>query len=64
QQIPGWVRFDLGARYTFEVRGKSITVRGNVINVANSGYWAAANPTYGLSLGMPRTFLLSTSLDF
>jgi iron complex outermembrane receptor protein len=64
QQIPGWVRFDLGARYTFEVRGKPVTIRGNIFNVANTGYWAAANPTYGLSLGMPRTFLLSTSIDF
>ncbi|HVZ07814.1 TonB-dependent receptor [Rhodopila sp.] len=64
QQIPGWVRFDLGARYTFDVRGQPITIRGNIINVANAGYWAAANPTYGLSLGMPRTFLLSTSIQF
>lgn len=64
QQIPGWVRFDLGARYKFDVRGQPITIRGNVINVANTRYWAAANPTYGLALGTPRTFLVSTSIDF
>jgi iron complex outermembrane receptor protein len=64
QQIPGWVRFDLGARYTFDAHGTPITIRGNIINVANNGYWAAANPTYGLSLGTPRTFLLSTSFNF
>lgn len=64
QQIPDWVRFDLGARYTFDMNGKPVTIRANVINVANKGYWAAATPTYGLVLGAPRTFLLSTTFDF
>jgi iron complex outermembrane receptor protein len=64
QHIPDWVRFDVGARYTFEVRGRPVTVRGNILNIANRGYWASATPTYGLSLGIPRTFLLSTSFDF
>ncbi len=64
QQIPDWIRFDLGARYTFDMQDKPVTVRANVMNVANSGYWASANPSYGLSLGMPRTFLLSASMDF
>jgi iron complex outermembrane recepter protein len=64
QRIPDWVRFDIGLRYAFELRGKPVVVRGNILNIANRGYWAAANPTYGLSLGVPRTFLLSTSFDF
>jgi iron complex outermembrane receptor protein len=64
QQIPEWVRFDLGARYTFDMRGKPVTIRANVINVANTGYWAAATPTYGLVLGAPRTYMLSTTFDF
>ncbi|HEY0182521.1 MAG TPA: TonB-dependent receptor [Rhodopila sp.] len=64
QQIPSWVRFDLGARYMLDIRGKPVAIRGQVINVANRGYWAGANPTYGLSPGLPRTFLLSTSFDF
>jgi iron complex outermembrane recepter protein len=64
QQIPDWVRFDIGARYTFDLRGKPVTIRANVINVANKGYWAAATPTYGLALGAPRTYLLSTTFNF
>jgi iron complex outermembrane receptor protein len=64
QQIPDWVRFDLGARYTFDLRGKPVTIRANVINVANNGYWAAATPVFGLVLGTPRTYLLSTTFDF
>lgn len=64
QQIPVWVRFDLGARYTFDLRGKPVTIRANVINVANTGYWAAATPTYGLVLGAPRTYMVSTTFDF
>ncbi len=64
QQIPDWVRFDVGARYTFDLRGKPVTIRANVINVANAGYWASATPTYGLSLGAPRTYMLSTTFNF
>jgi iron complex outermembrane receptor protein len=66
QQIPDWVRFDVGARYAFVSpwTGKDITIRANVINVANKGYWAAATPTFGLVLGAPRTYMLSTTFDF
>jgi iron complex outermembrane receptor protein len=66
QKIPDWVRFDLGARYAFVSpwTGKDITIRANVINVANKGYWAAATPTYGLVLGTPRTYMVSTTFDF
>lgn len=66
QQIPDWVRFDLGARYAFVSpwTGKPITIRANVLNVANKGYWAAATPNFGLVLGAPRTYMLSTTFDF
>lgn len=66
QQIPDWVRFDIGARYAFASpwTGKPITIRANVLNVANKGYWAAATPTFGLVLGAPRTYMLSTTFDF
>jgi iron complex outermembrane receptor protein len=64
QQLPDWVRFDVGARYTFDLNGKPVTIRANVINVGNKGYWASATPSYGLSLGAPRTYLLSTTFTF
>ncbi|HEY0220384.1 MAG TPA: TonB-dependent siderophore receptor [Afipia sp.] len=65
QEIPDWVRFDVGARYTFTgPNGKPIAIRANILNVANKGYWASATPTYGLSLGVARTYMLSTTFDF
>lgn len=63
QSVPAWTRVDLGARYAFELAGKPITVRANVENVANAGYWTVANGT-SLALSNPRTFLLSATFDF
>lgn len=65
QKLPDWSRFDLGARYTFEgPQGKPITVRAEVLNVGNQNYWAGTSASYGLALGIPRTFLVSTTFDF
>jgi iron complex outermembrane recepter protein len=64
QQVPGWVRFDVGARYAFEMDGKPISIKANVLNVGNNNYWESANSTFGLALGAPRTFLVSASFDF
>lgn len=63
QQIPSWTRFDLGARYTFTIRDREITVLGAVENVTDNGYWQSSN--FGsLKLGAPRTFLVSSSFTF
>jgi iron complex outermembrane recepter protein len=67
RKIPEWTRVDLGARYSFlsPWNGKPIVVRANVENVANVGYWAAAYAGGNiLSLGAPRTYLLSTTFNF
>ena len=37
QQLPDWIRFDVGARYTFDLNGKPVTIRANVINVGVPG---------------------------
>lgn len=65
--LPEWTRVDLGARYTFlsPWNGKPIVVRANVENVGNNAYWAAAYAGGNvLSLGAPRTYLLSTTFNF
>jgi iron complex outermembrane receptor protein len=62
QQIPSWTRFDLGARYTLDVRGSPVMIRAAVENVADEDYWQEAG--FGLVQGAPRTFLLSTSVRF
>lgn len=67
QSVPAWTRFDLGARYLTEIKGRLITLRARIDNVANKSYWASAGgyPGQGyLVLGAPRTFVLSASLDF
>jgi len=61
--IPAWNRFDMGARYKFNVEQKDVTLRVNVENVANENYWASANGGY-LSQGEPRTVKFSGTVDF
>ena len=65
--IPDWHRFDLGARYTTKAAGREIVVRGRIENVGDEDYWASAGGFPGenyLVQGAPRTFILSTSVDF
>ena len=68
RSIPGWARWDLGARYTFEnVRspfGKQVVIRFNVDNVLDSSYWSTVSPSSYLVMGAPRTFRLATTFDF
>ncbi len=65
QSIPGWTRFDAGVRYAFErPGGKPVALRLNVENLFDANYWASATSTFGLSMGAPRTFLLSLTTDF
>jgi iron complex outermembrane receptor protein len=65
QQLPSWVRYDLGARYVTTIAGKVVTFRGRIDNVTNKNYWASSGGTYGyLVLGSPRTFVLSAAVDF
>lgn len=65
--IPSWTRFDLGARYTTRIAGRAVEVRGRMENLTNRSYWASAGGFPGanyLVLGMPRSFLMSASVDF
>ncbi|SAK79093.1 TonB-denpendent receptor [Caballeronia hypogeia] len=61
--IPAWDRFDLGARYATMVFGKPTTFRASVLNVANKSYWSSTIGGY-LTMGAPRTVLLSMTTDF
>lgn len=62
-EIPDWTRFDIGSRYAFKTHGKTVTLRANIENVFDKGYWSTASST-GLTFGTPRTALLSATLDF
>jgi len=63
QSIPGWTRFDAGVRYVLERKdGKPVAIRFNVENLFDLNYWASASSS--LSMGAPRTFLVSLTADF
>ncbi|MBS7781336.1 TonB-dependent siderophore receptor, partial [Acidovorax sp. CCYZU-2555] len=63
QQLPAWTRLDIGARYSFKAGGKPVTVRATLENVADKSYWQSA-AREGLTVGAPRTLLVSVSTDF
>ncbi|MFZ5780447.1 MAG: TonB-dependent siderophore receptor [Pseudomonadota bacterium] len=68
RMMPGWTRFDLGMRYSFEnpaAKGKMLVARFDVDNILDANYWAGSNQTATfLFLGAPRTFRLSLTADF
>jgi len=63
QTIPAWTRFDVGARYAFNVDGTLVVVRATIENALNKHYWLSA-AREGLTVAAPRTFLLSVSAEF
>lgn len=64
QSVPAWTAFDLGARYVTRVDGKDVTLRANVVNVFNRAYWSGVASYGTISQGVPRTLMLSASMDF
>jgi iron complex outermembrane receptor protein len=67
QVIPGWTRVDIGARYTATSpwNGKPIVIRANIENLFDKGYYNAYRTvSSAISIGAPRTYLLSTTFNF
>jgi iron complex outermembrane recepter protein len=62
-ELPAWTRFDIGARYKTKFGEKPLTLRANIENVFDKNYWASSNEGY-MYVGMPRTLLLSATMDF
>lgn len=62
-EMPSWTRLDVGARYKTRAWDKPLTLRASIENVFDKNYWAASNEGY-LYVGMPRTLLLSATMDF
>jgi iron complex outermembrane receptor protein len=64
QSIPDWTRFDIGARYLIaRPGGKPIILRAAIENLFDENYWASTNGAR-LTIGAPRTYLLSTTFQF
>lgn len=68
QKVPSWTRLDVGARYLVPMGDdRLLTMRARVENVADHDYWASAGGYPGrgyLTVGAPRTFMLSATVDF
>lgn len=68
QKVPSWTRLDIGARYaTLVGRDQLLTIRARIDNVTDKDYWASAGGYPGagyLTVGAPRTFVVSASVDF
>ncbi|PIF77713.1 iron complex outermembrane receptor protein [Variovorax sp. 54] len=64
QSVPSWTTVDLGARYTTKVYGRSTTFRGTLVNAFNRKYWSGVASYGTISQGIPRTLMLSASVDF
>lgn len=62
QKFDGWTRYDIGARYRTTVAGKEVVFRANIENLLDKNYWLTTG-TY-VTVGSPRTAVLSASIDF
>ncbi|WP_053845172.1 TonB-dependent receptor [Paracidovorax avenae] len=63
QQLPAWNRLDIGARYRFTAGSTPVTLRATIENLLDRNYWQSA-AREGLTMGAPRTLLLSATADF
>ena len=62
QRFDGWTRVDIGARYRTVIADKPVVFRASLENVFDENYWLTAG-TY-VTVGAPRTVLVSASIDF
>lgn len=62
-RVPGWTRYDIGARYRTAVAGKAVVLRGSVENLFDKKQWLISGNSYA-TLVAPRTYVLSASVDF
>lgn len=68
QKVPAWKRLDLGMRYITKLwDARTLTLRANLENITNNTYWTSVGGFPGagyLTLGNPRTFVISGTVNF
>ncbi|MWL90497.1 TonB-dependent receptor [Cupriavidus sp. SW-Y-13] len=64
QKIDSWTRYDVGARYVTNIQGKRVGFYASVENLLNKSYWAGSFNDGYVTQNAPRTFKLSTTVDF
>ncbi|MBU4609055.1 TonB-dependent siderophore receptor [Achromobacter sp. GG226] len=60
--LPGYTRFDVGARYRTQIAGKDVVLRANIENLADRRYWLASGSFATNAAG--RTYMLSGSISY
>lgn len=66
-EIPGWTRWDAGARYATHVAGRPLVLRAHVDNLFDKSYWMGYRQGWRsgmVSRSAPRTLQLSATVDF
>lgn len=63
-EIPSWTRWDAGAAYATSAFGKPVALRFAVENLTDEHYWSGRFGEGFATLGSPRTYKLSASVDF
>ncbi|OWT66267.1 TonB-dependent receptor [Candidimonas nitroreducens] len=63
-KIPNWTRVDVGARYATKVSATPVVFRAGIHNLFDKNYWEGVNSPGTITLGAPRTFMLSATIDF
>ncbi|MGE0798966.1 MAG: TonB-dependent receptor [Lautropia sp.] len=61
-RMPSWTRLDIGARYRTVVAGRPVVLRASLENVTDKDYWVTASGY--VTVGAPRTLMLSAAVDF
>lgn len=59
--VPGYFKFDLGAKYKTKIKNTPVEIRAMVYNVTGKNYWQPQSGSNSLYLGTPRTVMLSAN---
>ncbi|MDP5239637.1 TonB-dependent receptor [Uliginosibacterium sp. 31-16] len=63
-ELPSWTRWDAGANYRFSAGGRPVVLRMAVENLTDTHYWSGRFGDGMATLGAPRTYKLSATVDF
>ncbi|MDO6386979.1 TonB-dependent receptor [Uliginosibacterium sp. 31-12] len=63
-ELPSWTRWDAGANYALSAFSKPVVLRFAVENLTDEHYWSGRFGEGFATLGAPRTYKLSATVDF
>lgn len=63
-KTPGYTTVDLGYNHKLKLGGTDVKLNATCYNVFGKDYWLARGSTNSMTLGAPRTFMVSATFDF